>query len=92
MSIKNVIKKIDPERDYNLSTIAKEGIFPWTADYRTVRKLVRRDFDGEKMLKSVITGEGRALDYKIRGKHIIKFLEKYGPGLMVSIPRKETVK
>lgn len=88
MSIKKVIMKIDPQKDYNLSTITAEEIFPWAKNIRTVRKIVRRDYSEENMLKSLITGEGRALDYKIKGKNIIRFIERYGEGLMMSVLKK----
>lgn len=80
--------KIDPQKDYNLSTITAEEIFPWAKNIRTVRKIVRRDYSEENMLKSLITGEGRALDYKIKGKNIIRFIERYGEGLMMSVLKK----
>lgn len=88
MSIKEAIKKVDPDREYNLSQIKVEGIFPWVKDIRTIRAIVKKDLWGENMLKSLITGEGRGMDYKIKGKNIIKFLEKYGSGMMMSAPQK----
>lgn len=84
MSISSAIKRIEPDRNYNLSNIRDEQLFPWARDIRTVRKIVLRDDSGERMLKVKITGEGRTLDYKIKGKNIIQFLNKYGPGFALS--------
>ncbi len=87
MSITNTIKKIDPEREYNLSNIITDAIFPWARDIRTVRKIVMRDHGGEKVLRAKITGSGRSLEYRIKGENIIKFLEKYGPGFTLSVAK-----
>ena len=86
MSIKGVIKRIETEREYNIKKIKEEALFPWTKDIRTIRKIVHKDYWGENMLKALVTGVGRALEYKIKGKNIIKFLEKYGDGLMMASP------
>ncbi len=86
--LNTVIKRIEPLRDYNLSHIKDEGLFPWAKNIRTVRKIVHQDKVTENVLKAVITGEGRALDYKIKGRNISKFLEKYGPGFMLATPGK----
>lgn len=90
MSIKEVIRRIDPEKEYNLSHITVEGLFPWVKNIRTVRKIVQRDTKGENMLKTSMTGEGRALDYRIKGKNIIKFLEKYGEGAILAVENTQT--
>lgn len=82
------IKRIEPDRDYNLSHIKDEGLFPWVRNIRTVRRIVHQDKATENVLKAVITGEGRALDYKIKGRNISKFLEKYGPGFMLAASEK----
>lgn len=84
MSIINAIKKVDPEREYNLSNIIGEEIFPWVKSIKTVRRIVKRDIESENLLKTRVTGSGRGLVYKIKGKNIIKFLEKYGSGLMIA--------
>ena len=93
MSISKTIRQIEPDKIYNLSHITGQGLFPWARNIRTVRKVVNRDHQTENMLRTVMTGEGRALDYKIKGKNIIKFLEKYGPGLnILTIYKNETKK
>lgn len=87
MSIRTAIKSVDPDREYNLTHIKREGLFPWAIDVRTIRKAVKRDFWGENLLKAEISGTGKGADYKIKGRNIIKFLEKYGPGYMHMRPR-----
>src|SRR3990167_9054879 len=81
MSISEVIRRIKPEQEYNLSHIRDEGLFPWTKNLQTIRKTVKKDYWGENMLKALVTGVGQALEYRIKGKHIIKFLKIYGHGL-----------
>lgn len=84
MSIKETIRKIEAGREYNLSHIRDEGLFPWTSDIRTIRKMVHKDYWGDNKLKAHVAGIGRALEYKIKGANIIKFLKEYGPGLMMA--------
>ena len=86
-TLKETIKKIDPKREYNLSHIQQEEIFPWARNISTVRKIVKVDYWGENMLKAHISGTGRALEYKITGKNIISFLEKYGPGFLFNLKK-----
>ena len=64
-------------------------MFPWSRNIRTIRKLVKRDFWGSNELKAKISGETKyGIEYGIKGKNIIKFLEKYGDGLMMASPGK----
>ncbi len=86
MSINNAIKKVNPEVEYNLSNIIDEDIFPWVKSIKTVRRIVKKDLEGENLLKTQVAGTGRGLVYKIKGKNIIKFLEKNGSGLMIASP------
>lgn len=84
MSITAIIKKIDPKRSYNLTNIKDEGLFPWTTDVRTIRKVVQQDMIGSKMLKTVVTNEKYGLRYQIKGSNLILFLNKYGEGFILS--------
>ena len=83
MSIKEVIRRIKPEREYNLTNIKDEGLFPWTKNLQTIRKIVKKDYWGDNMLKAQISGTGGGVDYRIKGRGIIKFINLFGPGLMV---------
>lgn len=84
MSISAVIKRIKPEREYNLSHIKDEGLFPWTKNLQTIRKVVKKDYWSDNVLKAKISGTGGGVDYRIRGEHIVKFIRRYGDGLMMS--------
>lgn len=84
MGINRTINRVEPAKEYNLSNIRDEALFPWAKDIRTIRKIVKRDGTDKNILKCATTGTGRALDYKIKGKNIILFLELYGPGFMMS--------
>lgn len=88
MSIQEAKKRIRSDEEYNLSRITKERLFPWAKSIITIRTIVKRDFQGENVLKAIIGGTGRGTDYKIKGSNIIKFLDKYGHGFMMSIKEK----
>lgn len=79
--------RIDPKKEYELTTLAKLGVFP-QKDLRTLRKIVQRDYWGENLLKAKIEGEGNGKRYQIKGANIIKFLERYGSGLALTVPKK----
>lgn len=81
MRTKEIIKSIDPKKEYNLFEIEKAGFFFWVKTSRSCRKIVKKDFFGENILKAEISGEGEGTAYKIKGSHIIKFLEKYGEAM-----------
>lgn|SRR3990167_355519 len=83
MSIKETVRRIKRDGEYNLSHIRDEGFFPWTQNLQTIRKIVKNDFWGENVLKAKISGTGGGTEYAIKGENIIKFLEKYGPGFML---------
>src|SRR3990167_8832960 len=84
MSISEVIRRIKPEQEYNLSHIKDEGLFPWTKNLQTIRKTVKKDYWGENMLKACISGTGGGVDYRLKGKYLVKFLKRYGEGLLLS--------
>ena len=81
MSISEIIRRIKPEREYNLTNIKDERLFPWTKNLQTIRKVVKKDYWGENMLRAEISGTGGGVDYRIRGRRIKRFLQKYGSGL-----------
>lgn len=81
--LEKAVDKIDRNREYNLSEIADEGLFPWTSDLRSVRYLVKKDLTNENILKAEINGEGKGMNYKIKGSNLIIFLAKYGDGLVL---------
>ena len=83
MTISRTIKKVEPDRTYTLRSISKERLFPWAKDRRTIVKIVKKDYWGSNMLRAEISGEGLNAEYAIKGRNIIKFLRKYGPGLML---------
>lgn len=87
MSIQAIIRKVDVKRNYNLSNIKNEGLFPWTSDIRTIRKIVQQDMSGHGVLKVAIDFEGKGMRYQIKGKSIINFLEKYGEGFLLSVKK-----
>ena len=84
MSINAVIKKIKANEEYNLTNIKDEGLFPWTKNLQTIRKIVKKDYWGENMLKAEVGGEKQGMEYRIKGKHIIQFIKVYGPGFMMA--------
>lgn len=85
MSIKNIIKKIDSKKDYNISHLVDDRLFPHIEDRRTIRKIIDRDIAGTNILKVEISGEGTSKEYKIKGKNIINFLNRYGAGMELRV-------
>lgn len=72
------------------NNIEKFGLFFWTKNSRQRVKLIKRDFIGENILKAEIHGEGPTTRYVILGKHITRFIKKYGDTLaFLETPRKE---
>lgn len=80
---KNNTQQIESEKEYCLSDIVRGGYFPFARDIRTVRKIVKQDFFGDNALRAMIRGGGKNPEYRIQGANIIKFVEVYGPGLMI---------
>lgn len=74
--------KGNPEREYSIAEIREHRLMPWARDYRTIGKAIKRDFFGENKLQARIEGEGRQARYYIRGKHLLAYIEIYGPYLM----------
>ncbi len=86
-----MIKKVKPERIYNLTNMREDSVFPWVgkkypAGYAGV---VIDDKFGENILKAKITGKGQGRSYKIKGKNIIKFLIEKNQDGKIKIKRRE---
>lgn len=92
MSIQAIIKKIDPKKNYNLSNIKSEGLFPWAAHIRTIGKIVQQDLDGDNMLKTTVTFEGNGKRYVIKGNRLVLFINKFGEGFMMSVKKSSPTK
>ena len=60
--------KIQQEKYYNFSEIARIGFFPYK-DRRTYKSIILRN---KKIFKPVITGNGRGLVYLIKGKYLLE--------------------
>lgn len=73
----------EPNREYSLSDITRERLFPWAKDLKTIRSIVHRDLNGENLLKAQVEGTGRTTRYTVKGKNLVRFLTIYGPGLMI---------
>ena len=78
---KDIIKRVSKNREYNLSYLRDECIFPGEYDIRSVKKIIKLDMEKENILQAVITGKNQGTEYRIKGSNIIKFLKKYGAGL-----------
>jgi hypothetical protein len=79
---------MDPEKEYGLMELQAAGFFPWAKNTRTLVKIIENDRNGENMLRAKVTGEGRLRRYRVKGKHVKKFLEKYGPGMSIRANKK----
>lgn len=87
--MEKIIKKLleDPEKEYGLSEITQEGLFPWVKDFKTMSLIVGRDMRADNLLKAKVIGECQGRRYVIKAKNIAKFLQTYGAGLMMGKSR-----
>lgn len=69
---------------YTLEDINREKLFPWALRRREVRKTILADRRVENIIDAQITGEGRARRWRIEEENLKKFLDKYGPGLLLA--------
>lgn len=92
MSIKAIIKKIDPKGNYNLSNIRSEGLFPWATHIRTIGRIVQNDLLGDNVLKTDIAFAGNGKRYLIKGKNLILFINRFGEGFMMSVKKSSPTK
>lgn len=81
MEIKELLKKIKPDKNYSLKGIMKLGVFEHTLgfkSYQTCLKFILKD-NAQKggIFKATIVGEGRQTVYILKGKNIINFLKMY---------------
>ena len=75
-------------RKFTAQDIRELRLFPWATSDRSIVKIIEQDAHfGENILRTQIYGEGRQRRYYIRGSHLIRFIEKYGPVLNVRIPK-----
>ena len=82
--IKKIISSVDTNREYSISEMTREQIFPWLKDRRSIRKAIRFDVEGPNILQVKIKGEGKGRDYKIKGKNIVKYLTLIGDAMVLT--------
>ncbi len=73
------------EREFSQADFRAHRLFPWAIDSRTWVKLIKADMFGENILKTRIEGEKYSTKYLIKGKNIIKYINKYGALMMGKI-------
>jgi len=71
------LKKIEPQKDYNLRQIRDERLIPWALHYKTLRRIIKDDIEGENLLNAGRYGERRQVRYSIMGKNILKYKKQY---------------
>lgn len=69
--------------EFTAQQMRAQRFFPWALNDRTIVKLIERDRCNENVLHSWVDGVGRQRRYIVKGRYIIKYIEKYGPALMV---------
>lgn len=84
--------KENPEKEFSQAEFRTFRLFPWAVDSRTWGKIIKADMFGENILKTRIEGEGYTTRYLIKGKNIIKYINKYGPLMMGKVrkPKQNT--
>lgn len=84
--------KINPRKDYTSTDILRENLFPWAKHPLTLKKLIRKDAQGENLLEVKIEGVGRQTRYLIKGKNLLRFTRKYGTYLLGNVRKAKTNK
>lgn len=79
--LEDAIKKIDPEKIYDVSKLLELKIFWWVKNFKSYISIIMHDERNEKIMKTKITGEGRGIRYEIKGRNIINFIKKLGLGI-----------
>lgn len=82
--IRDTVARVDTKREYNLSQMQRDALFPWLKDRRTYREAIRNDILGPNVLQAKIIGEWRGRGYKITGKNIIKYLKLIGYAMVLT--------
>lgn len=77
--------KANPEKEFSQAEFRIHRLFPWAIDSRTWGKIIHADIAGENILKTRIEGEGYTKRYLIKGKNIIKYINKYGQLMMSQV-------
>lgn len=76
----NLIKKvkimtIDPEKEYSLIEIVKLGVLG-KGNQKVAQVIWKDAWQENDTLKTKITGTGKGARYKIKGKHLLNYLNK----------------
>jgi len=87
--LKDTIKKIEPEKTYDISEMVEVGMFWWVKDFRSYISIIMNDYRNEKIMQTKITGEGRGIRYEIKGRNIINFINNYGLGISFQSQRQK---
>ena len=87
--LKDTIKKIEPEKTYDISEMVEVGMFWWVKDFRSYISIIMHDYRNEKIMQTKITGEGRGIRYEIKGRNIINFINNYGLGISFQSQRQK---
>ena len=76
--IKEIIKRIDPKKVYNISEIRRDNLFPWISASNHISYIhaIFEDLTSDNLLKAKVSGSGRGREYRIKGKNIINYLTK----------------
>lgn len=76
-AVNDMDNRIEPEREYSLSYLVKNGMFGSVKQFSTARTHVLEDLiSGSPVLKASIVGDGSHRTYMIRGDNLIEYLEK----------------
>lgn len=67
---------IEKEKWYTLNEIVKNGLIPFSSNYKTIKGYVDRKY----IKANTIAGTGNGKRYFIKGKDLIDFLEKWENG------------
>jgi hypothetical protein len=79
MELKEALRKVEAEKMYSLTEIAKKHLIPHAKSYPTAYRIVLEDQtlpEDKQTIKAQILGEGKARTIRIKGENLIAYLRK----------------
>ena len=80
MKIKDALARIQPEKTYSLTEIAREGLVPFIKSYHTLYKKVLEDKTlprTKRLIDATILGEGTGRSIHISGERLQAYLKAH---------------
>lgn len=80
MNLKDALARVQPDRTYSLTEIAREGLVPFIKSYHTLYKKVLEDKTlpkTKRLIDATILGEGKGRSIHISGERLRAYLKAH---------------